>query len=126
MASAGEVQVPGSDTPRVRVYLVDDHELVRRGLRDLLGTASDLEIVGEAASVGEATVGILATKPDVAVLDVRLPDGSGVELCRDVRSAEPSVHCLMLTSYADDDALLRSAPSAAAAPCSTPAAPRPC
>ena len=108
MASAGEIHDSDSDgdTPRVRVYLVDDHELVRRGLRDLLGTASDLEIVGEAASVGEATVGILATKPDVAVLDVRLPDGSGVELCRDVRSAEPSVHCLMLTSYADDDALL--------------------
>ncbi|MFW0784714.1 response regulator transcription factor [Gordonia sp. CPCC 206044] len=90
----------------VRVFLVDDHELVRRGLRDLLGTAPDLEVVGEAASVGEAKVGILAAKPDVAVLDVRLPDGSGVELCRDVRAAEPSVHCLMLTSYSDDDALL--------------------
>ncbi|GAB88817.1 response regulator [Gordonia rhizosphera] len=95
-----------TDTQPVRVYLVDDHELVRRGLRDLLGTAEDLEVVGEAASVGEARVGILATRPDVAVLDVRLPDGSGVELCRDIRAAEPSVHCLMLTSYADDDALL--------------------
>lgn len=98
----------GSDsaTPPVRVFLVDDHELVRRGLRDLLGTAADLEVVGEAATVGEARVGILAAKPDVAVLDVRLPDGNGVELCRDVRAAEPSVHCLMLTSYSDDDALL--------------------
>ncbi|WP_374610283.1 response regulator [Gordonia sp. (in: high G+C Gram-positive bacteria)] len=90
----------------VRAYLVDDHELVRRGLRDLLGTAGDIEVVGEAASVGEALVGILAAKPDVAVLDVRLPDGNGVELCRDVRAAEPGIKCLMLTSYADDDALL--------------------
>src|SRR5690242_14742581 len=89
-----------SPTP-VRAYLVDDHELVRRGLRDLLGTAGDIEVVGEAASVGEALVGILATRPDVAVLDVRLPDGSGVELCRDVRAAEPGIQCLMLTSYAD-------------------------
>jgi two-component system, NarL family, response regulator DevR len=104
--SADAPSAGGATTPPVRVYLVDDHELVRRGLRDLLGTAPDLEIVGEAASVGEAKVGILATRPDVAVLDVRLPDGNGVELCRDVRAAEPSVHCLMLTSYADDDALL--------------------
>ncbi|ACY21389.1 response regulator receiver [Gordonia bronchialis DSM 43247] len=94
-----------ADTP-VRAFLVDDHELVRRGLRDLLGTAGDIEVVGEAASVREAKVGISATTPDVAVLDVRLPDGNGVELCRDVRAANPSIHCLMLTSYADDDALL--------------------
>ncbi|AUH69272.1 MULTISPECIES: response regulator [Gordonia] len=95
------------ESPRkYRVFLVDDHELVRRGLRDLLSTADDLEVVGEAATVAEAGVGIAATKPDVAVLDVRLPDGNGVELCRSVRSAQPSVHCLMLTSYADDDALL--------------------
>lgn len=96
---------PQPESP-VRVYLVDDHELVRRGLRDLLGTAGDIEVVGEAASVGEAFVGILAARPDVAVLDVRLPDGNGVELCRDIRAEQPSVKCLMLTSYADDDALL--------------------
>ncbi|RPA63579.1 DNA-binding response regulator [Gordonia oryzae] len=88
------------------MFLVDDHELVRRGLRDLLGTAEDIEVVGEAATVTEARVGILAARPDVAVLDVRLPDGNGVELCRDVRAVDPSVRCLMLTSYADDDALL--------------------
>lgn len=90
----------------MRVFLVDDHELVRRGLRDLLGTAGDLQIVGEAATVREAITGIGATRPDVAVLDVRLPDGNGVELCREVRSRNPKVRALMLTSYADDDALL--------------------
>jgi DNA-binding NarL/FixJ family response regulator len=90
----------------IRAFLVDDHELVRRGLRDLLGTADDIEVIGEAASVGEALVAITAAAPDVAVLDVRLPDGSGVELCREIRSRTPSVHCLMLTSYADDEALL--------------------
>lgn len=90
----------------IRAFLVDDHELVRRGLRDLLSTADDIEIVGEAASVAEARVGIAAAVPDVAILDVRLPDGSGVALCRDVRSANPEVHCLMLTSYSDDDALM--------------------
>jgi two-component system, NarL family, response regulator DevR len=95
-----------SATPPIRVFLVDDHELVRRGLRDLLGTAGDIEVVGEAATVGEARVAIISAAPDVAVLDVRLPDGDGVELCRDIRSRTPSVRCLMLTSYADDEALL--------------------
>ncbi|MCF8602757.1 response regulator transcription factor [Gordonia sp. HY442] len=97
---------PQSPSRPVRVFLVDDHELVRRGLRDLLSTAPDLDVVGEAATVNEARVQIAATAPDVAVLDVRLPDGNGVELCRDVRAENPLVHCLMLTSYADDDALL--------------------
>lgn len=101
--SSAHVQAPQRP---VRVFLVDDHELVRRGLRDLLSTAPDLDVVGEAATVGEARVQIAATAPDVAVLDVRLSDGNGVELCRDVRAENPAVHCLMLTSYADDDALL--------------------
>jgi DNA-binding NarL/FixJ family response regulator len=87
------------------VFLVDDHEVVRRGVRELLETESDIEIVGEAGTAEEAVGRILATSPDVAVLDVRLPDGSGVEVCRDVRSARPDLACIMLTSYADDEAL---------------------
>ncbi|MFC9764459.1 MULTISPECIES: response regulator transcription factor [Rhodococcus] len=88
-----------------RVFLVDDHEIVRRGLVDLLGSVPDLEVVGEAASVGEAMARIPGSGADVAVLDVRLPDGNGVELCRDLRTALPELRCLMLTSYSDDEAL---------------------
>ena len=90
---------------QIRVFLLDDHELVRRGLSDLLGVEADLEVVGEASSVVEALTRIPATQPDVAVLDVRLPDGSGVEVCRDIRSQMPDVKCLMLTSFSDDEAL---------------------
>lgn len=90
---------------QIRVFLLDDHELVRRGLSDLLGVEADLEVVGEASSVAEALTRIPATQPDVAVLDVRLPDGSGVEVCRDIRSQMPGVKCLMLTSFSDDEAL---------------------
>jgi len=88
------------------VFLVDDHEIVRRGVADLLETDPDLEVIGEAGTVAEALVTIPRAKPDVAVLDVRLPDGNGVELCRDLRSAMPELRCLMLTSYTDDDALM--------------------
>ncbi|RVW02979.1 response regulator [Rhodococcus xishaensis] len=88
-----------------RVFLVDDHEIVRRGLVDLLGSAPDLTVVGEAASVGEALARIPSSGADVAVLDVRLPDGNGVELCRELRVVLPDLRCLMLTSYADDEAL---------------------
>lgn len=91
-----------------RVFVVDDHEIVRRGVAQLIDAEPDLEVVGEAASVHEATRRIAATQPDVAVLDVRLPDGSGIDLCRDIRSAHPSVKCLILTAY-DDDEALRSA-----------------
>ena len=91
--------------PPTRVFLLDDHEIVRRGLRELLEAEDDLVVVGEAGTAAEALTGIPATAPDVAVLDVRLPDGDGVEVCREIRSADPEVNCLMLTSYADDEAL---------------------
>ena len=89
----------------IRVFLLDDHEVVRRGLTDLINIEDDLEVVGEAGPATEAMHRIPAARPDVAVLDVRLADGSGVEVCRDIRAAMPEVRCLMLTSYADDAAL---------------------
>lgn len=89
----------------IRVFLLDDHELVRRGLADLLNLEEDLEVVGEAANRAEAMIRLAASRPDVAVLDVRLPDGTGVEVCRDISSELPDLKCLMLTSYADDEAL---------------------
>src|SRR6185295_421323 len=92
----------------VRVFLVDDHEVVRRGVRDMLEAEDDFDVVGEAGSVEEALALIPAAAPHVAVLDVRLPDGSGVELCRELRSSHPTIACLMLTSYDDDEALLAS------------------
>ncbi|HUC37523.1 MAG TPA: response regulator transcription factor [Acidimicrobiales bacterium] len=92
-------------TVSTRVFLLDDHEVVRRGLRELLDAEEDLSVVGEAASAEEALSRVPATQPDVAVLDVRLPDGDGVEVCRDLRSVMPELKCLMLTSFADDEAL---------------------
>ncbi|RFA08086.1 DNA-binding response regulator [Subtercola boreus] len=89
----------------IRVFLVDDHELVRRGIAGLLGLEDDIEIVGEAGTVHQAEVRIAATQPDVVLLDVRLPDGSGIDLCREVRSASPNIRCLILTAYDDDDAI---------------------
>lgn len=91
-----------------RVFLLDDHEVVRRGIRDLLEAEDDLLVVGEASTAEEAVGRILATSPDVCVLDVRLPDGTGVEVCREVRERRPEMHCLMLTSYSDDEALLEA------------------
>ncbi|MEV5882377.1 response regulator transcription factor [Streptomyces sp. NPDC052020] len=90
---------------QIRVFLLDDHEVVRRGVHDLLAGEDDIEVVGEAGTAADALARIPATRPDVAVLDVRLPDGSGVEVCRDVRSRDESVRCLMLTSFSDDEAL---------------------
>lgn len=90
----------------VTVFLVDDHEVVRRGLIDLLGTDPDLEVIGEAGSVVQAMAQIPVLKPDVAVLDVRLPDGNGIELCRDLLSKMPELRCLMLTSFTSDEAML--------------------
>ncbi|AXK31709.1 DNA-binding response regulator [Streptomyces armeniacus] len=90
---------------KITVFLLDDHEVVRRGVHDMLAAEPDIEVVGEAATAADALTRIPATRPDVAVLDVRLPDGSGVEVCREIRSRQESVRCLMLTSYADDEAL---------------------
>ncbi|MGX1547737.1 response regulator [Streptomyces adustus] len=91
---------------KIRVFLLDDHEVVRRGVHEMLSVEDDIEVVGEAGTAAEALARIPATRPDVAVLDVRLPDGSGVEVCREVRARDDSVGCLMLTSFADDEALL--------------------
>jgi len=96
------------------VFLLDDHEVVRRGLRALLEASNDITVVGEAGTVAEALARIPPTKPDVAILDVRLPDGSGVEVCREIRSSHPEIACVMLTSYADDEALIASIMAGAA------------
>ena len=90
----------------IRVLLVDDHEVIRVGLRTVLGQNQGVSIVGEAGTMADAIEQAQKLKPDIILMDVRLPDGNGVELCRDVRAAEPGIKCLMLTSYADDDALL--------------------
>jgi two-component system response regulator DevR len=88
-----------------RVFLVDDHQIVRVGIAELLSDAEDLEVVGQAASVAEALTRVPATGVDVAVLDIRLPDGNGIELCRELRSRMPDLRCLMLTSFTDDEAM---------------------
>jgi DNA-binding NarL/FixJ family response regulator len=90
----------------ISVFLLDDHELVRTGLKTVFESEEDIEVVGEAGTAAEALVRIPQSRPDVAILDVRLPDGQGVEVCREIRSTvEPAPACLMLTSYSDDDAL---------------------
>ncbi len=100
-ADAGQTQ----NRP-IRVFLLDDHEIVRRGVRDLLDAEADIEVVGEASSAEQALRRVPAMNPDVAVLDVRLPDGNGVTVCRELRSRMPDLRCLMLTSFADDEARL--------------------
>jgi DNA-binding NarL/FixJ family response regulator len=89
----------------VRVFLLDDHEVVRRGVRELIESEDDMVVVGEAGTAEEATGRIPATSPNVAVLDVRLPDGDGIEVCREIRSKHPEIACIMLTSFADDEAV---------------------
>jgi DNA-binding NarL/FixJ family response regulator len=97
---------PEEDPVAITVFLLDDHEIVRRGIAQLLETQDDIQIVGEAATVAQAMARIPALRPDVAVLDVRLPDGEGISVCRDVRSTvTPAPACLMLTSFSDDEAL---------------------
>jgi two-component system, NarL family, response regulator DevR len=98
----------------IRVFLLDDHEIVRQGLASLLEIQPDMEVVGEAGTAAEALARIPATRPDVAVLDVRLPDGDGVQVCRELRDQLPELACLMLTSYGDDDALFDSVMAGAA------------
>lgn len=89
----------------VRVFLVDDHEVVRRGVADLLDAQPDIEVVGEAATCRDALERVAATLPDIAVLDVQLPDGNGADLCREIRQRHPQVRCLMFTAFDDDDAV---------------------
>ncbi|CAM4205182.1 response regulator transcription factor [Kibdelosporangium persicum] len=98
----------------IRVFLLDDHEVVRKGVAALLGTNPDISVVGEASTVAEALAAVPALNPDVAVLDVRLPDGDGVQVCRDLRAEMPDLRCLMLTSYSDDEALFESVMAGAA------------
>jgi DNA-binding NarL/FixJ family response regulator len=93
-----------ADIP-IKVFLLDDHEVVRRGVKDLLEAEPDISVIGEAGTASSALARIPALKPDVAVLDVRLPDGDGVSVCRDIRSQLPEMACLMLTSFGDDEAL---------------------
>ncbi len=98
----------------IKVFLLDDHEVVREGVRQLLETSDRIVVVGEASTCKEALLRVPAVSPDVCVLDVQLPDGSGVEVCRDIRSNHPNIACLMLTSFSDDEALFQSVLAGAA------------
>jgi DNA-binding NarL/FixJ family response regulator len=105
------VTSPDSGRPageQITVFLLDDHEIVRRGVRDLLEAEPDIRVIGEAGTAESALARIPALRPQVAVLDVRLPDGDGVSVCRDIRSRMPEVACLMLTSFGDDEALFNA------------------
>lgn len=105
---------PDQTAAPIRVFLLDDHELVRRGIRELLEDEGDIEVVGESDSAHEAARRIPALRPDVAILDGRLPDGSGIDVCREVRSVDPGIRALILTSYDDDDALFAAIMAGAA------------
>src|ERR1700691_4147675 len=104
--STGQSAGTADQAGRIGVFLLDDHEIVRRGVRELLEAEPDITVVGEAGTAESALARIPALRPDVAVLDVRLPDGNGVAVCREIRSAMPQVACLMLTSFGEDDAVL--------------------
>lgn len=103
----GEERTPVGDET-IRVFLLDDHEVVRRGLRDLIEAEDDMAVVGEAASAGMALLELSKVDCDVAVLDVRLPDGDGVTVCREARDRDPDLRVLMLTSFSDDEALFEA------------------
>ncbi|MEA3079788.1 MAG: hypothetical protein QOF05_1196 [Sphingomonadales bacterium] len=102
------------DLRPIRVFLLDDHEIVRRGIADLLQSEAGIVVVGEAGSAAQALRRIPAAAPDVAVLDARLPDGSGIEVCREIRSSSPEIRCLILTSYDDNDAIFAAVMAGAA------------
>lgn len=104
----------GYNWEMIRVFLLDDHEVVRRGLTELLQTDGDIEVVGQSGSAVEATNRIPALRPDVAILDARLPDGNGIDVCRDIRAVDPTIKGLILTSYEDDDALFAAIMAGAA------------
>jgi two-component system response regulator DevR len=114
MDDAREEDETPSTGDKIRVFLLDDHEIVRTGIASLLSAEPDMVVVGEAGTAAEALRRIPAARPDVAVLDGRLPDGSGIDVCRDVRSANPEIRCLILTSYDDDDALFAAVMAGAA------------
>ena len=98
----------------IRVFLLDDHEVVRRGVRELLDAEDDITVVGEADTAERALTRIPATQPDVAILDVRLPDGDGIAVCREIRSGHDEIACLILTSFSDDDAIVQAVVAGAA------------
>src|SRR6202050_2104769 len=103
-----------AETGAIKVFLLDDHEIVRRGVRDMLEAEGDITVIGEAGTASSALARLPALRPAVGVLDVRLPDGDGVTVCREIRSRMPEVACLMLTSFADDDALMDAVMAGAA------------
>ena len=105
---------PAPEGEAIRVFLLDDHEIVRRGIRELLESEGDIVVVGESGLAEEAARRIPALRPDVAILDGRLPDGSGIDVCREVRSVDPTIKALILTSYDDDDALFAAIMAGAA------------
>jgi len=98
----------------IKVFLLDDHEVVRRGLRELLEADGDIQVVGESGLAAEASRRVPALRPDVAILDARLPDGNGIDVCRDIRSVDPTIQALILTSYEDDEALFAAIMAGAA------------
>src|SRR4051812_19688480 len=107
--AAAPVRSPGmGEIGAIRVFLLDDHEVVRRGVRELLEAEDDITVVGEADTAERALARIPATRPDVAILDMRLPDGDGIAVCRDIRSDHDDIACLILTSFSDDDALTQA------------------
>ena len=105
---------PATATEPIRVFLLDDHEIVRRGIRELLESEPDIEVIGESGLAEEAARRIPALRPDVAILDGRLPDGSGIDVCREIRSQDPRINALILTSYDDDEALFSAIMAGAA------------